>query len=49
VELAGRADLVTDPPGIIDLKYSASSSYRTKLADGSALQLAAYARLLAED
>jgi len=45
-ELAGRPDLVLDRPlAVIDLKWSGVKIFREKLADGTAVQLAAYAHL----
>jgi hypothetical protein len=49
VNVAGKADLVLEHPDlIIDLKWGKSSN-KQRLVDGTALQLAAYAQLFADD
>lgn len=48
VRLAGRADLLlADPDLVIDLKWGSQARHSTSLAEGTALQLAAYAELAA--
>ena len=46
-KITGRADVVIDSPYIVlDLKRSWAKEFRDKLSKGTALQLAAYARML---
>jgi ATP-dependent helicase/nuclease subunit B len=46
-KITGRADVVIDSPFIVlDLKRSWAKGFRDKLSKGTALQLAAYARML---
>jgi ATP-dependent helicase/nuclease subunit B len=47
MDLGGRVDLIVgDPPVIIDLKWAGESYRRDQFRKGTALQLAAYARIL---
>ena len=47
MNLVGRIDLlVGDPPVVIDLKWGGETYRRDQLRDGTALQLAAYSRML---
>jgi hypothetical protein len=50
MNLVGRIDLIAgDPPVVIDLKWGGDSYRRDQLKNGTALQLAAYSRMLGRE